>query len=134
MVQHFKGISEPRQEWKIRYNLPEIIVMTICAVISGCEHWEEIVDFSRVKASWFQEKLGLELKNGVASHDTFQRVFQLIRPEELEAGFLSWVRSVARITEGEIISRLLSKPKLFSFSPTKNRWCVRFCRRGKTKS
>ncbi len=104
MRKHFENISEPRQEWKITYNLLEIVVMTICAVISGCEHWEDIVDFSRVKAGWFQEKLGLELKNGVASHDTFQRIFQLIKPEELEASFLSWVRSVARITEGEIIS------------------------------
>jgi predicted transposase YbfD/YdcC len=54
--------------------------------------------------TWFQEKLGLELRNGIASHDTFQRIFQLIKPEELEASFLSWVKSVVRIADGEIIS------------------------------
>jgi len=104
MREHFENITDPRQPWKTTYNLLEIVVMTICAVISGCEYWEDIVDFSRVKKSWFQEKLGLELEHGVASHDTFQRVFQLIRPEELEAGFLSWVKSVTRITNGEIVS------------------------------
>ena len=86
------------------YNLLEIVVMTICAVISDCEYWEDIVDFCRVRKTWFQDKLGLVLENGIASHDTFQRVFQLIKPEEMEAGFMSWVKSVAQKTKGEIIS------------------------------
>ena len=104
MIKHFENISDPRQRWKVDYNLLEIVVMTICAVISGGEHWEDIVDFSRVKKAWFQEKLGLVLKNGIASHDTFQRIFQMIKPEELEAGFLSWVGSVTQLTNGEIVS------------------------------
>lgn len=104
MKEYFEGIKDPRQAWKVNHSLLEIIVMTVCAVISGCEHWEDIVDFCRVKASWFQEKLGLKLENGVASHDTFQRVFQLIKPEELEASFMSWVRSVTQLSKGEIVS------------------------------
>ena len=104
MKEHFAKITDPRQQWKINYNLLEIIVMTICAVVSGFEHWEDIVDFSRVKESWFRERLGLELENGIASHDTFQRVFQLINPEELEAGFVSWVRSITKLSNGEIVS------------------------------
>jgi len=104
MKQYFERIRDPRQSWKIEYNLLEIVVMTICAVISGCEHWEDIVDFSRVKEQWFREKLGLQLNTGIASHDTFQRIFQLIDPKEMEEGFLSWVKSVAKKTKGEIIS------------------------------
>jgi predicted transposase YbfD/YdcC len=78
--------------------------MTICAVISGCEYWEDIVDFCRVKENWFREKLALELKNGIASHDTFQRIFQIINPQEMENSFFSRVRSIAEKTKGEIIS------------------------------
>ena len=66
IVKYFENIKDPRQEWKVCYNLLEIVVMTICAVISGCEHWEDIVDFSWVKMAWFQEKLGFELKYGIA--------------------------------------------------------------------
>ena len=104
MKKHFERITDPRQSWKIEHSLMEIVVMTICAVISGCEYWEDIVDFSRVKERWFREKLGLRLANGIASHDTFQRIFQLIDPKELEKSFISWVKSVARKTKGEIIS------------------------------
>jgi len=104
MREHFEKIKDPRQAWKVEYSLLEIVVMTICAVISGCEHWEDIVDFCEVKKTWFQEKMGLVLENGIASHDTFQRVFQLIEPEEMEAGFISWVKSVTERTKGEIVS------------------------------
>ena len=104
MREHFETITDPRQPWKVDFNLLEIVVMTICSVISGCEYWDDIVDFCRVKETWFKEKLGLILKNGIASHDTFQRVFQLIRPEELEASFMSWVKSVTQRTKGEIVS------------------------------
>jgi predicted transposase YbfD/YdcC len=104
MKEYFETINDPRQVWKVEHNLLEIIVMTICAVISGCEYWEDITDFCKVKESWFKEKLRLKLENGIASHDTFQRVFQLISPEELEKSFLSWVRSIAQKTKGEIVS------------------------------
>jgi hypothetical protein len=78
--------------------------MTICAVISGCEHWEDIVDFCEVKTEWFRTRLGLELKNGIASHDTFQRIFQLVNPKELEKSFCLWVLSISEKTDGEIVS------------------------------
>lgn len=104
MKKYFEHLTDPRQSWKTEYNLQEVVVMTICAVISGCEHWEDITDFCRVKEQWFREKLGLVLKNGVASHDTSQRIFQLIDPKEFEAGFVSWISSIFQKKKGEIIS------------------------------
>jgi len=102
-MKFFEDITDPRQPWKVEHSLHEIVVMTICAVISGCEIWEEITDFCKVKANWFCGKMGLALKNGVASHDTFQRVFQIIKPEELEKCFVSWVKSLAVKTKDEIV-------------------------------
>jgi predicted transposase YbfD/YdcC len=104
MRKHFEGISDPRQLWKTAHNLHEIVIMTICAVISGCEHWDDIADFSRVKAEWFKSRLGLKIANGVASHDTFQRVFQLIDPKELERCFVAWVRELTEKISGEVVS------------------------------
>ena len=104
LQRHFENIEDPREAGKVDHNLLEIIVMTICAVISGCEYWEDIADFCAVKSLWFKEKMGLELKNGVASHDTFQRVFQLLDPAEFERCFLSWIGEVAQKTAGEIVS------------------------------
>ena len=113
MKEYFEKISDPRQSWKTEYNLLEIVVMTICAVISGCDYWEDIVDFCKVKEEWFREKLGLVLRTRIASHDTFQRVFQLIDPIELETCFLSWMKEVARLTKNEIVSMPSTKAEHF---------------------
>jgi len=104
MMKYFENLTDPRQPWKVDHSLHEIVVMTICAVMSGCDIWEEIVDFCKVKEGWFREKLGLVLENGIASHDTFQRIFQIIQPEELENSFVSWVRSLAVKVKNEIVS------------------------------
>jgi hypothetical protein len=104
MMNFFENLTDPRQPWKVEHNLHEIVIMTICAVMSGCDIWEEIVDFCRVKESFFREKLGLALENGVASHDTFQRVFQMIKPDELERSFVAWVKSLCVEVKNEIVS------------------------------
>ncbi|MCL1969904.1 MAG: transposase family protein [Candidatus Bathyarchaeota archaeon] len=38
MKKHFEEINDPRQPWKTNHNLHEIIIMTICAVISDFNH------------------------------------------------------------------------------------------------
>lgn len=91
---YFEEIKDQRQAWKVKHNMLEVIIMTIIAVVSECDHWEDIQDFCRVKENWFREKVGLRLENGVASHDTFQRIFALIKPAELEKSFAAWMKAV----------------------------------------
>ncbi len=49
-------------------------------------------------------KTFLALPNGIPSHDTFARVFARLNPEQLQKSFLSWVRGVSRVSEGEVIA------------------------------
>lgn len=104
MREYFEGIKDTRQEGKVKHNLLEIIVMTICAVIAGCDVWEDIADFCRVKEKWLRESLHLKLENGIPSHDTMQRVWGMIEPEEFEKRFCEWVEAVSHKVEGDIIS------------------------------
>ena len=67
LQEYFEGITDKSQESKVRHNLLEIVVMTICAVIAGCDVWEDIADFCRIKESWLRERLGLKLENGIPS-------------------------------------------------------------------
>jgi len=104
MKKYFEEIKDIRQQWKVKHKLIEILVTGICAVISGCEYFEDIADFCRVKCEWFKEKLGLELSHGTASHDTYERVFGMIEPKEFERCFAAWVRSIRRKTKDEVVS------------------------------
>jgi len=46
----------------------------------------------------------LTLPSGIPSHDTFNRVFAALAPQELEKGFVAWVTSIARLTRGEVVA------------------------------
>ena len=104
MQKYFEEIADPRQAGKVKHKLIEVLVTGICAVISGCEYFEDIADFCSVKCEWFREKLGLKLECGTASHDTYERVFEMIEPIEFEKGFVKWVQSIRRKTKNEIVS------------------------------
>jgi predicted transposase YbfD/YdcC len=98
----FSDVIDPRQEWKIHHSLKDILTITICAVISGADSWEEIENYGKCKVAWL--KTFLLLQNGIPSADTFGRVLSLINPREFEKCFLEWVKSVTEITAGNIIS------------------------------
>jgi predicted transposase YbfD/YdcC len=100
---HFELLSDPRQQWKVDHNLSEIVIMTVISIISGFEIWEDIADYCQKQTDWFKEKVGLVLENGVASHDTFRRVFSLLKPRELESSFRSFVWETSKISNGEIV-------------------------------
>lgn len=74
--------------------------MVVCAVIAGCDVWEDIADFCRVKEGWFRESIGLELKNGIPSHDTFARIFQRMDPIAFEKSFREWVMNCCSVKKG----------------------------------
>ncbi len=82
--------------------LEEILWMAIAGILSGANGWNEIEAYARAKHEWL--KSFLTLPGGIASHDTFNRVFSTLDPEELEKGFVAWVASIARLTAGEVVA------------------------------
>src|ERR1700733_1527414 len=102
IMEHFGKIPDPRIDRKKLHKLHDIIFITIAAVISGADDWEDIEDWGNVKLDWL--KTILELPNGIPSHDTFNRVFSLIDPAAIQQSFTSWVQSIAKITNGQVIS------------------------------
>ncbi|EGX03160.1 H repeat-associated protein yhhI domain protein, partial [Escherichia coli G58-1] len=45
LMEHISIIPDYRQTWKVEHKLSDILLLTICAVISGAEGWEDIEDF-----------------------------------------------------------------------------------------
>jgi predicted transposase YbfD/YdcC len=93
LAEHFSGIEDPRRPgYAHRHDLVEILVITVCAMFSEVEGFEDIADWARVKEPWLRRFL--KLKNGIPSHDTFERVFRLLDPKAFEAAFRNWIGSV----------------------------------------
>jgi predicted transposase YbfD/YdcC len=62
----------------------------------------EIENYGIAKQEWLATFL--ELPNGIASHDTIERVFARLRPEPLQQCFLNWVQAVFNISGGPLIA------------------------------
>lgn len=88
IIEAFEALPDPRIDRTKRYELMEIIFLTICAVLSGFETWEEIGDFGKEKESWLQQYLPYE--NGTPSHDTINRVMSMINHKIFEECFMNW--------------------------------------------
>ena len=70
------------------------------AVIGGADHWTEVVEFGESKLAWFATFL--KLPNGIASHDTFARVFRLINTEALEKACQQWLAGLVGRVQGVV--------------------------------
>ena len=101
-LKHFADLRDPRVKRTREHLLEEILLMTIAAILSGCNGWNEIEDYAHSKHAWF--KGFLTLPSGIPSHDTFNRVFSALDPEELEKGFVAWVSSIAKLAAGEVVA------------------------------
>jgi predicted transposase YbfD/YdcC len=102
IMDHFSSLTDPRIVLKTDHKLIDIVVITVCATIAGADDWVEIADFGRLKENWFRNFL--ELPSGIPSHDTFNRVFARINPEEFGKCLISWLREVFPSSNTDIIA------------------------------
>ncbi|MBW9586248.1 ISAs1 family transposase [Escherichia coli] len=72
LMEHISIIPDYRQAWKVEYKLSDILLLTICAVISDAEGWEDIEDFGETHLD-FLKQYG-DFENGIPVHDTIARV------------------------------------------------------------
>src|ERR1051325_8027512 len=95
LTDHFASLVDPRVERTRRHPLMSIVTIALCAVVMGAETWDEIAELGVVKEAWFRQFV--DLPYGIPSHDTFNRVFAALDPQQFRACFAAWMRSVAEI-------------------------------------
>ena len=55
----FLSLEDPRVQVRISHLLIDILVITVCAVISGAESWYEIEEYAKSKESFLKRFLKL---------------------------------------------------------------------------
>lgn len=102
LLDHFSQVSDPRIDRTKEHKLIDILTIAICAMICGADNWVAMEQYGNSKQEWLKQFL--ELPNGIPSHDTIARVFGRIDPSEFEQCFCNWVKEVAQLIPGEVIS------------------------------
>jgi predicted transposase YbfD/YdcC len=91
----FARLQDPRRAHRRLHRLQDIVVIALCAVIAGAQDWQQIVTFGRKRLDWLRGFL--ELPHGIPSHDTFERVFDRLKPQAFHACFRDWVQAVSAV-------------------------------------
>lgn len=89
---YFSNIDDPRIDRKKLHSLSDILILTICAILSGADGYEAIEEFGQNKKQWLRGFL--PLKNGIPSHDCIRYVLIKLPPKQLQSAFIEWVNAI----------------------------------------
>jgi predicted transposase YbfD/YdcC len=102
LMEHITILPDYRQSWKVEHKLSDILLLTICAVISGAEGWEEIEDFGHIRLEWLKQYGDFE--NGIPVHDTIARVVSNVNAKSFQECFINWMKDCHEISSGSVIA------------------------------
>src|SRR5947208_2765439 len=89
----FSRLRDPRRSRREKKHVfLDIVAITLCAVIAGADDWPKVAAFAQQRHPWLTSFLALP--NGVPSHDTVARIFELLQPQALQRCFLRWLKGV----------------------------------------
>ena len=89
IVKHFESLADPRDTRNRRHLLVDVIVISVCGVIVGCEGPTAIVRWAKAKEDWLGQVL--ELPNGIPSKDCVLRILSLLKPAAFQECFQRWI-------------------------------------------
>lgn len=103
LTEAFADVSDPRMVARSKYDLVEILVIAVCAMVCGIEDFVGIEGWANERIGWLRRFLTLE--NGIPSHDTLNRLFGLLDRQAVEKSFRTWVGSVLpALAEGRVVA------------------------------
>jgi predicted transposase YbfD/YdcC len=100
LISVFSRLEDPRTGPAKRYDLQEMILIALCAVLCGADSWVGVADWAEDNEGWLKKYL--KLKHGTASHDTFSQVFRVLDGRVFEACFREWIAGLVGIVEGVV--------------------------------
>ena len=89
---YFESLPDPRRETKNQlHRLEDMVMITLCDLLSGMEDWVGIAVFGNEKEAWLKQFL--ELPNGIPSHDTLSNVMGRLDPQAFRKALRRWMES-----------------------------------------
>jgi predicted transposase YbfD/YdcC len=99
------SVPDPRRAgFRQKYRLCDLLMLALCAVLSGANSFTEMAWYGRLYRPLLVERLGLEFQESTPSHDTLGRLFSLLDGAALIACFERWMAQLHQVTQGEVVA------------------------------
>jgi len=95
-------VPDPRVTAIVDHDRPDILTIAPCAILCGGDSFYDMEEFGEVRLDWL--KTFLRLRNGAPTHDTYNRVFQAVDPEQFGDALARWTQSVRTVLGGEVVA------------------------------
>jgi predicted transposase YbfD/YdcC len=95
-------VPDPRVTATVDHDLPDILAIALCTILCGGDSFYDMEEFGEVRLDWL--KTFLRLRNGAPTHDTYNRVFQALDPEQFGDCLSRWTQSVRTVLGGEVVA------------------------------
>ena len=96
----WEGLEDPRTGNARLHDFQELLVMALCAVLSGGQGAADMALFAKSKEPFLRGFLKLE--NGVPSHDTFSRLFRQLDPAQFGSAFQRFMTAFSQSCQGVV--------------------------------
>jgi predicted transposase YbfD/YdcC len=101
-LDHFAQVNDPRVVRRCDHKLLDILFIALCASICGADDFCEIELWAKARLEWLKKYLDLPF--GIPTHDTFNRVFQAIDPDQFLDCFRKWVMPLCESLQVKLIA------------------------------
>ena len=92
LKENLKKLTDSRQPSKIVYKIWDIVICVILANLTNISDWEDIPTFVEAKKDFL--KNFLKLTGGIPHYITYERVFSIIEPKELETILNTFISNI----------------------------------------
>ncbi len=99
-LEHFEGLEDTRQQKKVLYPLPEVLLVTLCAVLSGADSWVEVALYGERKLSFLRRFL--PFTDGTPSHDQLGNIYAVLDDEQFQGCFIAWAETLKSQVKGVV--------------------------------
>ena len=85
-LEHFRKVPDTRQASKVHFPLDEILLLVLCAVISGADGWVEVAEWGKKKLNFLRQFL--PYTQGTPTHDRLGEIFAALDAKALQQCFI----------------------------------------------
>lgn len=102
--QSLNHVKDPRVQGRVTHSLLNIVVISLLAVLSGAEDWEDLEMYGEERREWLREFLDLPNEESIPGHDTFRRVLSALDQKAFATALFELTRALHQAVGGSSIA------------------------------